>query len=134
MTIGFSTDTGPLVIALIVSIEVMRLLISLFSSVYMYASINGGKIFSILIALIIMTFMTSAFLAGWLKMVKTAVENPDDEGAYLLMKEFVPGVGEFFLSSIGAVLIIFLLFGHHYLLHNYLFGDSWTNLCFESFA
>lgn len=87
------------------------LLFSLFSSVYMYASINGGKIFSILIALIIMTLMTSAFLAGWLKMVKTAVENPDDEGAYLLMKEFVPGVGEFFLSSIGAVLIIFLLFG-----------------------
>ena len=23
---------------------------------------------------------------------------------------------------------------HHYLLHDYLFGDSWTNLCFESFV
>ena len=87
------------------------LLFSLFSSVYLVASINSGKLISIFIAAVVFILMISAFLAGWLKMVKTAVENQDADDAYMLMKEFTPGVGEFFLSTTVAVLIMSFLFG-----------------------
>ena len=87
------------------------LLFSLFSSVYLVASLNSNKIISIICALLILILMTSVFLAGWFKMVKLAVENPEDEEPYLIIREFTSGVGEFFLSSMGAILIMFFMFG-----------------------
>lgn len=86
-------------------------LFSFFSSIYLVASLSGGRLISILFALCLLTLMSATFIAGWLKMVKVAVENPEEDEPYMLIKEFVPGVGEYVLSTTGAVLLMFLLFG-----------------------
>lgn len=79
------------------------ILFSLVSSVYMAASATG-KIINMIFALLLLLLMTSAFIAGWFNMVKLSVSAPNrDDEPNSLIKEFVPGVGEYILSSLGAV-------------------------------
>ena len=105
-------------------------LFSMISSIYLVASLSGGKILSILFAIILFTLMTSAFIAGWLKMVRGAVETPDNDEPYLLIKDFVPGVGEYFLSATGAVFLMFFLFG---LLYTFAYLNTIVFLYFYQF-
>lgn len=84
------------------------ILYSLFSSVYMAASATG-KLINILIAVVLFGLMTSAFIAGWFNMIKIAVSAPTRDDANSLIKEFLPGVGEYFIPSLGLVSNVFIL-------------------------
>lgn len=78
------------------------ILFSLLSSLYILFS-TGGNAISITCALILFVLMLAAFLSGWFYMVKLSVNNPDMEDVNSLIKEFPSGVGEFFLSVLGAL-------------------------------
>ena len=88
---------------------------------------RNGQPAIILFGLILMFFMVVAFTAGWGKMIKSAVlENSSDE-PYLIIKDFAPGVGEYFLPSLGllviALLINFGLLFITYYIGMYFIGD-----------
>jgi len=85
------------------------ILYSLISSVYLVITAGGGKIINLIFALILFILMTSAFLSGWFNMIKLTIIEPDREDPNSLMKDFIPGVGEYFLSTIGLVLITLLI-------------------------
>ena len=68
----------------------------------------GGKVINLLIAIVLFTFMTAAFIAGWFNMIKIAVLQPDREDPNSLIKEFVGGVGEYFLSSLGMIFVMYV--------------------------
>lgn len=84
------------------------ILYSLFSSLYLVLSANGGKIINLIFAVLLFFLMTGAFFAGWFNMIKLAILEPEKEDPNSLIKDFPAGVGEYFLSSLGALLIIFL--------------------------
>lgn len=85
------------------------ILYSLISSVYVVSTTSGGKIINYIFALVLFVLMTSAFIAGWFYMIKSAVLGKNEEEPNALIKEFTSGVGEYFLSTIGAVLVMFIL-------------------------
>lgn len=77
------------------------------------------NIFSAILLLVTTLFMLSAFFAGWLYMVKKAVDldkkefllEEDKAKASLgLLKELPVGLGEYFLSFIGAIILYFVIF------------------------
>ena len=81
------------------------ILFSLISSIYLTLS-AAGKIINLIIAIVLFTLMLGAFIAGWFNMIKLAVKEPYRDDPNSLIKEFTPGVGEYFLSSLGSVLVI----------------------------
>lgn len=85
------------------------ILYSLLSSVYILISASGGKVISLIFALILFFLMTSAFLSGWCNMIKIALSQPEKEDPNTLLKEFVPGVGEYFLSTSGLLLVTLMI-------------------------
>ena len=71
-----------------------------------------------IIVLLTVTFMIAVFVAGWLYMIKQAVDLSkqefvmDEEAvkAHLgLLKDFPVGVGKFFLSFVGQIVVGFIL-------------------------
>ncbi len=85
------------------------ILFSLLSSLYLLLS-AGGKVIGLLIAVILFFLMLGAFLSGWFFMLKRAVnkdtaDNPDE-----LITKFPEGVGEYFLSVLGMILNIIIIF------------------------
>ena len=86
------------------------ILFSLISTIYIAFSLSGGKFINLIFTVIILTLMTAAFISGWLFMVKTAVEYPETDEPNLLIKHFMSGIGEYFISSLVALIIIFTLF------------------------
>lgn len=97
------------------------ILFSLFSNVYAIFSVSG-RLINILFAMILLTLMSSAFLAGWFNMVKNAVDNKHTTNPNLLIKDFIPGVGEFFLPTLGG-LIFLSLFSILLLILAFIFGN-----------
>lgn len=99
--------TTPLVLFL--------LLTSIYFEVAQHAPAN---IFSLILLVVTILFMFSAFFAGWFYMVKKAVDLDKKEfiidedrakASFDLIKEFPVGVGEFFLSAIGGIILYSLL-------------------------
>ncbi len=84
------------------------ILFSLLSTIYLAVSARGTVI-HLLIAIILFGLMTAAFAAGWFNMVKNAVLEPDREDVNSLIKDFTPGVGEYFLSSLGMIFNVMLI-------------------------
>lgn len=84
------------------------ILFSLLSTVYLVISARGTVI-HLLIAIILFALMSAAFIAGWFNMVKTAILEPDREDVNSLIKEFTPGVGEYFLSSLGVIFNVIIV-------------------------
>lgn len=84
------------------------ILYTLFTSVYLAASATG-KLINLLIAVVLFALMTSAFIAGWFNMIKIAVSAHARDDGNSLIKEFLPGVGDYFLPSLGLVCNIFIL-------------------------
>lgn len=88
--------------------------------IYLDVARNAPEsILSIVLLLVTTLFMLSAFFAGWLYMVKKAVDlekkqflaDEDRAKASLgLIKELHVGIGEYFLSFIGAIILYFILF------------------------
>ena len=84
------------------------ILFSLFSNVYLAIS-SQGKVIGLLVAIILSAMMLGAFFAGWFNMVKLAVSSTlHEKNPNNLMKEFFSGVGEYFLPSMGLILIGFV--------------------------
>lgn len=89
-------------------------------SIYLDVARNApANIFSAILLLVTTLFMLSAFFAGWLNMVKKAVDLGKQEfvldedrarASFNLIKEIIPGVGEYFLPFIGAIILYFVLF------------------------
>ena len=100
------------------------ILYSLLSNLYAAFSATG-KLINILVALILLTFMSGAFIAGWLVMIKKALDDEYPNNPNLLIKDFVSGVGEYFLPATGglvcttmfSILILVLTFvlGNHFI-------------------
>lgn len=84
------------------------ILFSLLSTIYLAVTARG-TLLNLIIGLILFVLMTSAFVAGWFNMVKVAIKNPDDDNANSILKEFTPGVGEYFLSSLGLLFNVLVL-------------------------
>ena len=82
------------------------ILYSLLASIYMAISVSSGKIFNLIFAILLFILMSAAFIAGWCYMIKSAVVEPDREDVNSLMGEFPAGVGEYFLTSLGGVIVI----------------------------
>lgn len=92
----------------------------LLSSIYIEVAQNApSNIFSAILLIVTILFMVSAFFAGWFFMVKRAIDLDKKEfiidedkakASFDLIKEFPIGVGEFFLSSVGAFILYSLLF------------------------
>ena len=78
------------------------ILFSLISGIYLTFS-AAGKVINLIIAIILFTLMLGAFIAGWFNMIKIAVTEPYREDPNSLIKEFTPGVGEYFLPALGSL-------------------------------
>ena len=85
------------------------ILYSLFSSIYLTISISGGKLINLIFAALLFFLMTGAFFAGWFNMIKLAIINQDKDYSNSLLKEFISGVGEYFLPSLAGIFIIFTI-------------------------
>ena len=85
------------------------LLIFLFLlSVYFLAVMQNVHLIKLIFSLLLTFFMFSAFVSGWGNMIKSAVLEKEYDEPYLIIKNFVPGVGEYFFSVAGILLIAFL--------------------------
>lgn len=103
------------------------ILYSLFSSVYLVASMSSGKIINLLFAALLFMLMTAAFIAGWFNMIKNAIMTPNREDVNSLIKDFPEGVGEYFIASVGMLVVMFLflifMFTMSYLIGANVIGD-----------
>lgn len=89
-------------------------------NIYMEFAKNApAKPFAVIVLLATILFMISAFFAGWLYMIKKAVDLEkrefltDEERAkesFDLFKEFPVGIGEYFFSFIGGLILYAFLF------------------------
>lgn len=89
-------------------------------SIYLEVARNApANILSMVLLLVTTLFMLAAFFAGWFNMVKKAVELEKQQflaeeerakASFRLLKELPVGVGEYFLSFIGGIILYFLLF------------------------
>lgn len=89
-------------------------------SIYLEAARNApANILSMLLLLVTTLFMLAAFFAGWFNMVKKAVdldkqkflaEEERAKASFGLLKQLPAGIGEYFLSFIGGIILYFLLF------------------------
>lgn len=86
------------------------ILFSLLSSLYVLFSI-GGNVISLIFAIVLFILMLSAFISGWGYMIKSGIQEPERDDVNSLLKEFPSGVGEYFLSALGAVLNVLLFSG-----------------------
>lgn len=84
------------------------ILFSFLSTLYLALSARGAVI-NLIIGLFLFGLMTAAFVSGWFNMVKIAVLEPDREDMNSLIKEFTPGVGEYFLPSLGVLVNIIVV-------------------------
>ena len=102
------------------------ILFSLLSNIYALFSANG-RIINLLIALLLLTLMTGAFLAGWLVMVKKAVDDEYPYNPNSLIKDYVSGVGEYFLPATGGIvcttIFSFVLLALAFVLGSNFIGD-----------
>lgn len=85
------------------------ILFTLISNLYFFI-VASGKIINLLIGIVLLFFMCGAFIAGWFKMVKSAVNDEEDGNPNSIMKNFVSGVGEYILPSLGGIAITFIAF------------------------
>ena len=81
---------------------------SLISSLYMIFSAAGNKI-GLIFSVVLFFLMFGAFLSGWFYIIIRAVKEPDIESNNLIV-EFPSGVGEYFLSAMGMIIQVIIVF------------------------
>lgn len=84
-------------------------LFALIGGLYFVLTLGNSKLIGGLISLGVLYVMTSAFIAGWGNMLKVVTTEPDSEEPHLLINKFIPGVGEYFLPSFGALTVVFII-------------------------
>src|SRR5574344_1776245 len=90
----------------------------LFLSIYLgFAKTTPDNVFAIVLLIITVLLVFAAFWAGWLYMIKKAVdlnkkefyiEEDKSKASFDLIKEFPVGVGEFFLPALGGLVFYIL--------------------------
>ena len=85
------------------------ILYTLISGIYTAMTARSGNLINTLIAVFILMLITSAFIAGWFNMVKLASTDAEPNDPNSIIKNFIPGVGEYFLTTIGSIFVIFIL-------------------------
>ena len=102
------------------------ILFSLISNIYAIFSASG-RFINIIFAIFLLTLMTGAFFAGWFVMIKNAINDNYPENPNLLLKDFISGVGEYFLPTTGAVVLLtifsLILLGIAFAVGNQVIGD-----------
>lgn len=89
-------------------------------SIYLEVARNApATILAMFLLMATTLFMLAAFFAGWFNMVKKAVdlekqnflaEEEKARASFGLLKELPAGLGEYFLSFIGGIILYFILF------------------------
>lgn len=79
------------------------ILFSLLSTLYILFSMGGNDIGK-LIALFLFFLMLGAFISGWFFMVVKCIKEPDIDPNELIT-EFPAGVGDYFIQSLGFIVI-----------------------------
>lgn len=112
-------------------------LFMLILSVYLgVARFSNKNLFALILLLVTLLLMISAFLAGWFYMAKKAIDISSEEyimdedrtkASFGLIKEFAIGVGDYFFTFIGyslfvTVLAVALALGVYYL-GTHIIGD-----------
>ena len=85
------------------------LLFLFFISVYFMVIFRNGQFLHVLFGIVLFCLMSVAFAAGWANMIKSAVDEKNYDEPYLIIKDFAPGVGEYFLPVLGLSCISFLI-------------------------
>ena len=80
-----------------------------FLSVYFITIIQNAQPHKLIISLLLVFLMLTAFVSGWGNMIKSAVLEKNYDEPHLIIKDFVSGVGEYFLSMTGLLLIAFVI-------------------------
>lgn len=106
------------------------ILFTLVSNLYFFI-VASAKIINLVIGIFLLFLMSGAFIAGWFRMVKDAVAEECNDNPNSILKNFVVGVGEYFLPSLGGIALAFLVFVIFSLLSYYLgikfIGDPGIN-------
>lgn len=89
-------------------------------NIYLEVAKNApANLLSMVLLLVTTLFMLAAFAAGWFYMVKKAVDIDKKEfltnderarASFGLLKELPTGIGEYFLSFIGGIMLYLILF------------------------
>ena len=83
------------------------ILFSLIFGIYILVTL-GGSVVSLIFSVIVAIIMLAVFLSGWFSMVVRCVKESETDDYFGLMSEFTAGVGKYFLSALGMLLISFL--------------------------
>ena len=84
------------------------LLFLFFLSIYFISVMQNAQLLKLLFSMILVFLMFSAFVSGWGNMIKFAVLEKNNEEPYLIIKDFIPGVGEYFLPAAAILFLAFL--------------------------
>ena len=85
------------------------ILYSLFSTLYLIITASSNRLLNLIFAIFLFLLMTGAFISGWFNMIKNAIIYQERVDYNSLIKDFPSGVGEYFLTSLGAIVLIFTL-------------------------
>lgn len=96
-------------------------LFAIISGIYLIFAMNVARVINMLFLLAVLLSMAAAFFAGWGNMLKNAVLSQNEDESHTLIKEFIPGVGEYFMPVNGA-LCFFILTSVVLLLAAYFIG------------
>src|SRR5574344_462838 len=102
-------------------LTVPLILCLLFLSIYLgFSRTTPNNPIAISLLILTVILILSAFLSGWLFMIKRAIdlskkdfyiEDDKSKASFNLIKEFPSGIGEFFLSAFGGVIFYGILIG-----------------------
>ena len=88
------------------------ILYSLITNIYAVCFASAKtNIAGIIIAVLVLILMSGAFFAGWFKMIKDIVLEPEKDNSNSIIKVFPEGVGEYFLPALGGILLTSAIFG-----------------------
>jgi len=85
------------------------LLFILLVSIYSVFVFHTSEILKLIFGIVLMFLMFSAFLSGWGNMLKSAISENNYDEPFKIIKDFAPGVGEFFVPVMGMIAISFLI-------------------------
>jgi len=85
------------------------LLFLFFLSIYFVGIMRSGNQLKFLVGMLLVFIMIIVFISGWGNMLKSAALDKEPDEPYLIIKDFTPGVGEYFLPIAGFMTIILII-------------------------
>ncbi len=85
------------------------LLFLFFVCVYFLVMMRDGNQIKLLFGLLLIFVTSIAFISGWGNMIKSASIEKNYDEPYTIIKDFVPGVGEYFLPVLGSAFVFLVV-------------------------